>query len=77
MAGKQKENTLGEWSDGDDEWVWGIDKNALWEWSDSDDDEIIRNIEENVQTGRGENVKVTRRMRTRVLHQHYREKTIM
>ena len=53
MAGKQKENTLGEWSDGDDEWVWGIDENALWEWSDSDDDEIIRNIEENVQTGRG------------------------
>ena len=53
MEGKQKENTLGEWSDGDDDWIWGVDENTLWEWSDSDDDEIIRNIEENVQTGRG------------------------
>ena len=53
MEGNQKENTLGEWSDGDDDWIWGIDENALWEWSDSDDDEIVRNIEENVQSGRG------------------------
>ena len=53
MEGKQKENTLGEWSDGDDDWVWGVDENTLWEWSDSDDDEIVRNIEENVQIGRG------------------------
>ena len=53
MEGNQKENTLGEWSDGDDDWIWGIDENALREWSDSDDDEIVRNIEENVQSGRG------------------------
>ena len=72
MEGNQKENTLGEWSDGDDDWIMEIDENTLgewsdgdddWimeigentlgEWSDSDDDEIIRNIEENVQTGRG------------------------
>ena len=53
MEGNRKENTLGEWSDGDDDWIWGIDENTLGEWSDSDDDEIIRNVEENVQTGRG------------------------
>ena len=53
MEGNQKENTLGEWSDGDDAWVWDIDENTLWEWSDSDDDEIVRNVEEDVQTGRG------------------------
>ena len=53
MEGNQKENTLGEWSDGDDDWIWGIDENTLGEWSDSDDDEIIRNVEENVQSGRG------------------------
>ena len=47
------ENTLGEWSDGDDDWVWEIDENTLGEWSDSDDDEIIRNVDENVQAGRG------------------------
>ena len=28
------ENTLGEWSDGDDDWVWDVPEN---EWSDSDD----------------------------------------
>ena len=28
------ENTLGEWSDGDDDWVWDVNEN---EWSDSDD----------------------------------------
>ena len=53
MEGNQKENTLGEWSDGDDDWVNQIVENTLGEWSDSDDDEIIRNVEENVQTGRG------------------------
>ena len=31
------ENTLGEWSDGDDEWIWDVDENTLGEWSDSDD----------------------------------------
>ena len=62
MEGNQKENTLGEWSDGDDDWIWEIDENTLMmkihentlgEWSDSDDDEIIRNVDENVQAGRG------------------------
>ena len=46
MAG----NTLGEWSDGDDEWIWDIDESTLWEWSDPEADDIIRNI----QIGRGE-----------------------
>ena len=53
MEGNQKENTLGEWSDDDDDWIWDVVENTLGEWSDSDDDEIIRNVEENVQTGRG------------------------
>ena len=48
-----EENTLGEWSDGDDDWILGVDENTLGEWSDSDGDEFIRNIEENVQMGRG------------------------
>ena len=48
------DNTLGEWSDGDDSWIFDVDENTLWDWSDSEDDEIIRNIEENDQTGRGE-----------------------
>ena len=47
-------NTLGEWSDGDDEWVFDVDENSLWEWSDSEADEIIRNIQESDQAGRGE-----------------------
>ena len=34
MEGKQKENTLGEWSDDDDDWVWVVDENTLGEWSD-------------------------------------------
>ena len=45
-------NTLGEWSDDDDDWIWDVDENTLWEWSDSEADDIIRNID--VQTGRGE-----------------------
>ena len=53
MEGNQKENTLGEWSDGDDDWIWGIDENTLGEWSDSDADEIIRKVDENPQAGRG------------------------
>ena len=43
------ENTLGEWSDGDDDWIWEIDESTLWEWSDPEADDIIRNID--VQTG--------------------------
>ena len=39
------ENTLGEWSDGDDDWIWEIDD---WEWNDPEDDDIIRNIDQNV-----------------------------
>ena len=45
------ENTLGEWSDGDDDWIWEIDENAFMEWSDPEADDIIRNI--NVHTGGG------------------------
>ena len=49
-------NTLGEWSDGEDDWIWEIDESSflpetkttttLGEWSDSEDDELIRNINE-------------------------------
>ena len=45
------ENTLGEWSDGDDDWIWDIDESTFWEWSDPEADDIIRNID--VQTGGG------------------------
>ena len=43
-------NTLGEWSDSDDDWIWDVDESDLWEWSDPEADDIIRNI----QIGRGE-----------------------
>ena len=52
-------NTLGEFSDGEDEFVFQIDEN-LWEWSDPEADDVIRNINEDevlaevTQTGRGE-----------------------
>ena len=36
------DNTLGEWSDGDDEWIWEVDE---WEWRDPEADDAIRNIE--------------------------------
>ena len=44
-------NTLGEWSDGEDDWVWEIDESVflpptLEEWSNDGDDELIRNIDE-------------------------------
>ena len=42
-------NTLGEWSDGDDDWIWDVDESDPWEWSDPEADDIIRNM----QTGRG------------------------
>ena len=48
-------DTLGEWSDGEDEWVFDVDENNLWEWNDPEADEIIRNIQESDQTARGEN----------------------
>ena len=38
-------NTLGEFSDGEDDFVFEIDEN-LWEWSDPEADDIIRNINE-------------------------------
>ena len=38
-------NTLGEFSDGEDEFVMEIDEN-LWEWSDNEADDLIRNINE-------------------------------
>ena len=48
----EEKNTLGEWSDGDDEWVWDVNENTLGERSDSDDN-WVWDVEENVQTGRG------------------------
>ena len=48
------DNTLGEWSDGDDSWIFEVDENTLGDWSDCEDDEIIRNVVENDQSGRGE-----------------------
>ena len=51
-------NTLGEFSDGEDDYVFEIDEN-LW-YNSEDDDELIRNVDENevlaevTQTGRGE-----------------------
>ena len=62
-------DTLGEWSDGDDDWIFDVfDENASWDWSDSEADDLIRNIDVDwsdseaddiirnidVQTGRGE-----------------------
>ena len=48
-------NTLGEWSDGDDDWIFEIDENLRGpntdvsdEWSNSEDDELIRSINEEV-----------------------------
>ena len=38
-------NTLGEFSDGEDDFVMEIDENS-WEWSDSEADDLIRNINE-------------------------------
>ena len=38
-------NTLGEWSDGDDDWIWDVDESDLWEWSDPEADDIIRNLD--------------------------------
>ena len=45
------DNTLGEWSDNDDNWIFDVNENSLWDWSDSENDEIIRGVEE--QVGRG------------------------
>ena len=44
-------NTLGEWSDGDDDWIWEIDESVflpptLEEWGNDGDDELIRSIDE-------------------------------
>ena len=47
---EENKNTLGEWSDSDDDWVKNVEENTLGEWSDSDDD-WIWDVEE--QTGRG------------------------
>ena len=38
-------NTLGEFSDGEDDFIFGIDENS-WEWSDPEADDLIRNINE-------------------------------
>ena len=34
------ENTLGQWSDNDDDWIWDVNENTLGDWSDGDDDWI-------------------------------------
>ena len=34
------ENTLGQWSDSDDDWIWDVNENTLGEWSDGNDDWI-------------------------------------
>ena len=60
-------NTLGEFSDGEDEWIWEINEsafapqtistNTLGEFSDGEDDDVIRSINEDEvlnQIGRGE-----------------------
>ena len=39
-------NTLGEWSDGDDSWIFEVDENTLGEWSDGDDSWIFE-VDEN------------------------------
>ena len=54
---REMHNTIGEWSDSDDEWVWDVKENGemyntLGEWSDSDDD-WIWDVKETVQVGRG------------------------
>ena len=42
------ENTLGEWSDGDDDWIWDTNQNnTLGEWSDGDDDWVWDTNENN------------------------------
>ena len=38
------ENTLGEWSDGNDDWIWDIDESTLPNWSNPEADDIIRNM---------------------------------
>ena len=43
-------DTLGEWSDDDDAWIWDVNE---WEYNDPEADDIVRNIPE-VQTGEGE-----------------------
>ena len=43
-------DTLGEWSDDDDAWIWDVNE---WEYDDPEADDIVRNIPE-VQTGKGE-----------------------
>ena len=56
------ENTLDEWSDGEDDWIWDVDlNNTLDEWSDGEDDwiwDVDSNLSSEpsdiIQTGRGE-----------------------
>ena len=51
---REMRNTLWEWSDSNDDWIWDVEekKKTLGEWSDSDDD-WIWDVKENVQVGRG------------------------
>ena len=55
------ENTLGEWSDGEDDWIWDTNENnTLGEWSDGEDDwiwdvdsDLWSEPSDIIQTGRG------------------------
>ena len=66
-SGIMDDNTLGQWSDSDDDWIWDVNENTLGEWSDGNDDWIwdvnentlgelseADDIMRNVQAGRGE-----------------------
>ena len=44
------ENTLGQWSDSDDDWIWDVNENTLGEWFDPETDDIIRNMNLNNST---------------------------
>ena len=46
-------NTLGEWSNGDDDWIWDVDGSTIDERSGSDNDELTSCVGGNVQTGGG------------------------
>ena len=70
-------NTLGEWSDGDDAWIWDVDGGTIDERSGSDNDELTSCVGGNVQTGGGKKRKNDEMMRTLVLHHHHPKRTCM
>ena len=62
-------NTLNEWSDGEDDWIFEINENNMIgeeanvddsEWCDPEGDDIIRNMNvDDIKQGVGRNVKAT------------------